>query len=59
MRIDGNIRLGDDPISWSREFVRRGIMMAVVANHMPGFKVWNFYRELARNTGMRKLFITL
>ncbi|CAF4160512.1 unnamed protein product [Rotaria sordida] len=43
--------LGDDPLRISDEFNRLGITLFFIANRVFTFENWNFYCELARNTG--------
>ncbi|CAF4090901.1 unnamed protein product [Adineta steineri] len=49
--IDGSIVLGDDLATVSHEFKRRDIILIVVAEVTSHYDIWNFYYELARNTG--------
>jgi len=59
MIIDGTIRLGADPGILADEFKRRDIILVVVALGTYVFEIWDFYRELARNSGVNKLPIML
>jgi hypothetical protein len=59
MIIDGTIRLGANPEILADEFKRRGIILVVVALGTYVFEIWDFYRELARNSGINKLPILL
>ncbi|CAF4378530.1 unnamed protein product, partial [Rotaria sordida] len=43
--------LGDDSLRISDEFNRLGITLFFIANRIFTFENWNFYYELARNTG--------
>jgi len=57
MVMNGSLSLGDDPLTVSDEFNRRGISLAVVAVITPTYEVWNYYRTLADNTGISRFFI--
>jgi hypothetical protein len=59
MIIDGSVHFNADPIQVSSEFNKRGITLAIVAVVTPVYGIWDFYRELALNTGMNKFFIIL
>ena len=54
MITDGSTRLGADCAQLTREFRQYGITLAVVLICTPAYDIWNFFRDLSHNTGMRK-----
>ncbi|CAF4216909.1 unnamed protein product [Rotaria sordida] len=49
--IHDAFNLDGDPLRISDEFNRLGITLFIIANRIFTFENWNFYYELARNTG--------
>jgi hypothetical protein len=59
MIVDGTICCGTDPEILANEFEKRGIILVVVPLGTYVLEIWDFYRELARKLGIKKLPIML
>jgi hypothetical protein len=52
MITDFTLNLGADFTTMSDEFIRRDIILVVVAIITPAYEIWDRYRTLAHNTGI-------